>query len=181
MNSTSLGSRLVSSAARSPGRSSTGPEVCLRLTPISLAMMWASVVLPSPGGPNNSTWSRASPRFLAASMKIWSWPRIFSWPMYSSSCLGRRALSSASSCVDCGAGVIRRSVSIILYRRCEDALRASAAAALELLQQRPDLVGTGVHLFRQIERQLVYAMADDAGQLQDRGHEIFLAQRRIGE
>src|SRR5258706_5137416 len=112
---------------------------------------------------------------------MWSWQRIFSCPMYSSSCLGRRALSSASSCVDCGAGVIRRSVSIILYRRCKDALLASAAAALELLQQGPDLVGTGVHLFRQIERQLVYAVADDAGQLQDRGHEIFLAQRRIGE
>ena len=30
MNSTSRGSRFVSSAARSPGRSSTGPEVCRR-------------------------------------------------------------------------------------------------------------------------------------------------------
>jgi hypothetical protein len=62
MNSTSRGSRLVSSAARSPGRSSTGPEVWRRLTPISRAMMCASVVLPRPGGPNSSTWSSASPR-----------------------------------------------------------------------------------------------------------------------
>ncbi len=33
MNSTSRGCRLVSSAARSPGRSSTGPEVWRRFTP----------------------------------------------------------------------------------------------------------------------------------------------------
>ena len=39
MNSTSRGCRLVSSAARSPGRSSTGPEVWRRFTPSSLAMM----------------------------------------------------------------------------------------------------------------------------------------------
>jgi hypothetical protein len=38
------------------GRSSTGPEVWRRLTPSSLAMMCASVVLPRPGGPNSSTW-----------------------------------------------------------------------------------------------------------------------------
>ena len=80
MNSTSRGSRLVSSAARSPGRSSTGPEVWRRLTPSSCATMCDSVVLPSPGGPNSSTWSRASPRRRAASMKTPSWWRIFSWP-----------------------------------------------------------------------------------------------------
>ena len=28
-------------------------------------MMWLSVVLPRPGGPNSSTWSSASPRCLA--------------------------------------------------------------------------------------------------------------------
>jgi hypothetical protein len=57
-------------AARSPARSSTGPEVWRRLTPISAAMMCASVVLPSPGGPKSSTWSSVSLRRLAASMKI---------------------------------------------------------------------------------------------------------------
>src|SRR5512143_3750812 len=61
MNSTSLRSRLVRIAARSFGFSSTGPEVWRRLTPSSVAMMWLSVVLPSPGGPNSSTWSSASP------------------------------------------------------------------------------------------------------------------------
>ena len=33
-------------------------------------MMWLSVVLPRPGGPNSSTWSSASPRLVAAPMKI---------------------------------------------------------------------------------------------------------------
>jgi hypothetical protein len=49
-------------AARSPARSSTGPEVWRKLTPISWATMWASVVLPSPGGPKSSTWSSDSLR-----------------------------------------------------------------------------------------------------------------------
>ena len=38
-----------------PGRSITGPEVWRRFTPSSAAMMCASVVLPSPGGPKIST------------------------------------------------------------------------------------------------------------------------------
>ncbi len=38
-------------AARSPMRSMAGPEVTLILPPVSVAMMWARVVLPSPGGP----------------------------------------------------------------------------------------------------------------------------------
>ena len=42
---------LVNNAARSPAFSSTGPEVLFRLPPISLAMILARVVLPSPGGP----------------------------------------------------------------------------------------------------------------------------------
>ena len=43
--------RLVSSAARSPRFSMTGPLVVRMLTFISLAMTVASVVFPSPGGP----------------------------------------------------------------------------------------------------------------------------------
>ncbi|KQS81803.1 hypothetical protein ASG32_03390 [Methylobacterium sp. Leaf361] len=46
----------------------TGPEVERKFTPSSRATIWASVVLPSPGGPTNSTWSSACPVFLAASM-----------------------------------------------------------------------------------------------------------------
>src|SRR5688500_101279 len=116
MNSTSLGSRFVRMAARSPARSSTGPDVCRRLTPISRAMMCASVVLPSPGGPKSSTWSSASLRLRAASMKISSCPRIFSWPMYSSSAFGRSARSNASSCGEVGAAATSRSVSIMVNR-----------------------------------------------------------------
>ena len=70
MNSTSCGCRLVSWAARSPAFWITGPEVARKPTPISRATICASVVLPRPGGPWNSTWSSASPRDLAAAMKI---------------------------------------------------------------------------------------------------------------
>ena len=69
MKRTSWGSRLVRMAARSPARSSTGPEVWRRLTPISWAMMWASVVLPRPGAEEEHV-VEESARFLAASMKI---------------------------------------------------------------------------------------------------------------
>src|SRR5690606_20794438 len=68
MNSTSCGCRLVSSAARSPAFSITGPEVTRSPTPSSLAMTWLRVVLPRPGGPKISTWSMASPRARAASI-----------------------------------------------------------------------------------------------------------------
>src|SRR4051812_15595293 len=113
MKSTSRGSRLVRIAARSPARSSTGPEVWRRFTPISRAMICASVVLPSPGGPKSKTWSSDSLRLRAASMKICSCPRVFSCPMYSSSPRGRSARSIASSCALFAAGEIRRSVSIM--------------------------------------------------------------------
>ena len=43
--------------ARSPLRSSAGPEVTRASLPSSWAMTWASVVLPRPGGPDSSTWS----------------------------------------------------------------------------------------------------------------------------
>ena len=51
MKSTSFGSNEVSNPAKSPGLSSTGPEVSLNPTPNSLAIMLESVVLPKPGGP----------------------------------------------------------------------------------------------------------------------------------
>ena len=67
MKSTSPSSSWVRMAARSPARSSAGPEVMCRPTPISVATMPASVVLPRPGGPANSRWSAAWPRRRAAS------------------------------------------------------------------------------------------------------------------
>ena len=45
------GARFVSMAARSPAWEMAGPEVTLRLPPISFATIAARVVLPRPGGP----------------------------------------------------------------------------------------------------------------------------------
>src|SRR5512134_1037312 len=114
MKSTSFGSRLVRIAARSPGRSSTGPEVWRRFTPSSRAMMCASVVLPSPGGPNSSTWSSASPRPRAAAMKISSCERTFSWPTYSASVAGLSERSNSFSCGEAGRAEIMRSGSTLI-------------------------------------------------------------------
>ena len=99
MNSTSRGSRLVRIAARSPARSIAGPLVWRIATPSSLATTPASVVLPSPGGPESSRWSSDSSRARAASI---STPRLSftrSWPRYSSSLRGRseRSISRSSS------------------------------------------------------------------------------------
>src|SRR5882762_8823512 len=125
MKSTSFASRLVRIAARSPGRSRTGPEVWRRFTPISRAMMCASVVLPSPGGPNSSTWSSASPRARAAWMKISSWPRIFSCPTYSARVPGRSERSNCSSCAEVGLPEISRSVSTLTPAFCPRTKKAA--------------------------------------------------------
>ena len=47
-----------------------GADVVLILTPISLATMLASVVLPKPGGPCKIRCSKLSSRFCAASINI---------------------------------------------------------------------------------------------------------------
>src|SRR5262250_3049816 len=64
MKSTSRSPRLVRIPITSAPRSREGPAVVTMLAPSSLAMMAASVVLPSPGGPESSTWSSGSPRRL---------------------------------------------------------------------------------------------------------------------
>lgn len=53
-------------AAKSPVRAMAGPEVVRMEAPNSLATTVASVVLPSPGGPENRIWSAGSPRPWAA-------------------------------------------------------------------------------------------------------------------
>src|SRR5438093_473918 len=83
----------VSRPTRSPGRSSTGPEVVRTFTPSSRAMSSASVVLPSPGGPKNRAWSRGSLRCFVASMAIWSDSLTLAWPTNSSRREGRSAAS----------------------------------------------------------------------------------------
>src|SRR5471032_193130 len=153
MNSTSFASRLVKIAARSPGRSSTGPDVWRRLTPISRAMMWARVVLPRPGGPNSKVWSSASLRWRAAVIKISSWSRIFSCPTYSSSCLGRKARSIASSLCEIGAAsMMRCSVKISVW------MLMLALAFRQRFQRQFDAVrdtGAGWHVFHGCQRFLL--------------------------
>ena len=68
--------------ARDPPSERTGP-------PSSAAMIWASEVLPSPGGPASSTWSSASPRALAASIATASCSRSWRCPTNSSRRRGR--------------------------------------------------------------------------------------------
>ncbi len=110
MNSTSRGCRLVRIAARSPARWITGPEVARNPTPSSRATICASVVLPRPGGPCSSTWSSASDRARAASMKIARFSRLAFWPTKSDSVCGRSDASAASSMARTGETV--RSVSL---------------------------------------------------------------------
>ena len=97
MNNTSPSLKFVSSAARSPGFSIAGPEVTRICTCISLAIMPASVVLPSPGGPYKSTWSSCSPRAFAASIYTFKFSFAFSCPIYSFKVFGRRESSVSLS------------------------------------------------------------------------------------
>src|SRR6187402_3215333 len=110
MKRTSPSSRLVSRAARSPDLAMTGPDVARKPTPSSREMIWASVVLPRPGGPKNRTWSSASPRAFAAWMKTRRLSRAPFCPTNSSSVRGRSAASTSSGA---RVGAIRRSVSVI--------------------------------------------------------------------
>src|SRR4051812_21222782 len=92
-------------AARSPAWVSAGPLVNRSAAPISVAMIIASVVLPSPGGPESSTWSGARPRIRAASRTSPSWSRTRTWPTTSSSDRGRSAASTARSSPSASAAV----------------------------------------------------------------------------
>ena len=85
--------RFVSKAARSPGFSIAGPEVILKETPSSFAIIPASVVLPSPGGPYKSTWSSDSPLIFAASIKTLRFSFAVSCQIYSEMVFGRKGLS----------------------------------------------------------------------------------------
>src|SRR5438445_526424 len=54
-------------------------------------MMWASVVLPSPGGPHSRTCSTGSSRRRAASSRMPRFSRTCTWPTYSARNRGRSA------------------------------------------------------------------------------------------
>ena len=52
-NKTSNSDKFVNNVAKSPGFSIAGPDVIFILDFISFAIIFASVVFPSPGGPYN--------------------------------------------------------------------------------------------------------------------------------
>ena len=97
MNRTSRSSSEVRTAARSPARSTAGPDVYRTFTPSSRAMIVASVVLPRPGGPYRRMWSAASPLPFAACRSTERLALTSRWPMYSSSVRGRRVPSTTRS------------------------------------------------------------------------------------
>src|SRR5262245_15720863 len=97
MKKTLPGSSAVRKAATSALRSSAGPAVWISGASSSAAMMCASEVLPSPGGPASSTWSSASPRRRAASMKTVSWSVTWTWLTKSASLGGLSERSNSSS------------------------------------------------------------------------------------
>ena len=74
-----------------------GPLVDFMLAPIALARMFASVVLPRPGGPERRMWSSASPRCLAAATVISRRSFTLAWPVKSAKSDGRSVISSAAS------------------------------------------------------------------------------------
>src|ERR1044072_1728614 len=78
----------------SPAFSIAGRAVERNSAPISFAMMFASVVLPKPGGPVSSTWSSASRRLRAAFMYTRRFSLTWRWPMYSSIRVGRSVRSN---------------------------------------------------------------------------------------
>ena len=112
MKNTLPGSSPVRNAAMSAFRSRAGPAVWTSGAESSEAMMWASEVLPSPGGPASRTWSSASSRRRAASMKIASWSVTCDWPTKSSS-VGGRSERSKSSSAPTGPGVMDLDLGVV--------------------------------------------------------------------
>src|SRR5262245_22855184 len=132
MNSTSRSPRLVRMPMRSAPRSSEGPAVVTSAAPISLAMMVASVVLPSPGGPERRTWSSGSLRCRAASTDTLRLSTAARWPTYSCSRCGR---SWRSTCVSSG-----RATRLITRASSAMPALALASATIDLVEQ---LLGCG--------------------------------------
>ena len=95
---------------KSPVRSSAGPEVVVIFDPMAWAMMCASVVLPSPGGPWNNACSSGSERRRAASSAISSFSTTFFCPIYSASVGGRRVWLKLSSSFEMMSGETSRSL-----------------------------------------------------------------------
>ena len=112
MKSTSFLSSEVSTPAKSPGLSSTGPEVTLKPTPNSLAMMFDSVVFPNPGGPCSNTWSSASLRIRAAMTNTFRFSTTFACPLKSRNESGRNTFSYSRSLSGIRASLMSKSFPI---------------------------------------------------------------------
>ena len=70
-------------AAKSPDFVIKGPDVILIFDFISLAIIWANVVFPKPGGPYSKIWSIGSLRAFAADINTDKLLVIFSCPIKS--------------------------------------------------------------------------------------------------
>src|SRR5215472_12522711 len=127
MNSTSRSPRLVRIPMRSPPRSRDGPAVVTMEAPISFAMIVASVVLPSPGGPDRSTWSSGSRRWRAASTETRRLSTAARCPTYSSRRWGR---SWRSTCVSSG-----RATRLITSASSFMAFALPSGATIDLVEQ----------------------------------------------
>ena len=127
-------------AAMSPARSRLGPLVTEMPTSISPARMRHSDVLPSPGGPASSMWSRGSPRLFAASTKILKFSFSASCPMNSSRERGRSVGSSSSASVLAEAVRAGRGPAAIVLGEPDLILAIGAAVAEELYGVRVPVV-----------------------------------------
>src|SRR5215831_6891276 len=112
---------------RSAPRSSEGPAVVTMDAPISLAMMVASVVLPSPGGPESRTWSSGSRCWRAASTETRRLSTAARCPTYSSRRWGR---SWRSTCVSSG-----RATRLITRASSFMAFALPSGATIDLVEQ----------------------------------------------
>jgi len=98
MKRTSLGSSDVRIPARSPGLSSTGPELTLKPTPSSFAMMFERVVFAQPGPARGAARGQATPPACGQRSRTPSGsPTILSWPLKSSKVSGRKLFSNSRS------------------------------------------------------------------------------------
>jgi hypothetical protein len=98
MKRTSLASKFVKIAARSPERVIIGADVDLKPTPNSLDIIFESVVLPKPGGPYNKTWSNTSFLWLADWMNTFRFWQTLSCPINSSNREGRKFVIIGEFC-----------------------------------------------------------------------------------
>src|SRR5688572_10522766 len=160
--STSPSPRFVRIAARSLGRSSAGPLVGWKPAPISFATIWASVVLPSPGGPLNNRWSTGSSRRRAPSINRWSCSLTRSWPTKSVRVVGRSATSNSRSSGSTTAASMSRSSST----SAAHLLQRLAQHVVDLAALVVDVAGRlGGFLRREAERDERVTHVDDRASL----------------